>query len=184
MTNRYWYVLDGQANVVALTDVSGHVVDRYAYDLWGERLADGTSESVPQQLRYRGYWFDSELGWYWVSVRSYDPEGRWMQPDPAALDGVHTYVYADDDPVDLLKVGGAFGFGDFFHAALDFVQSVAHVVYKIAETAWNLVASDDIHTICCLRPSYWSWTTRPTPSPWTPAPPSSAPSTTSSRGII
>lgn len=31
-TTRYYYVLDGQGNVVALTDSSGTVVDSYAYD--------------------------------------------------------------------------------------------------------------------------------------------------------
>ena len=33
MTNRYWYEREGLGNVVALTDVSGTVVDQYAYDL-------------------------------------------------------------------------------------------------------------------------------------------------------
>jgi hypothetical protein len=35
-TNRYWYQRDGLGNVVALTDVSGNVVDQYAYDRWGK----------------------------------------------------------------------------------------------------------------------------------------------------
>ena len=76
-------------------------------------------------------------------------QGRFLQPDPTALDGVLTYVYAEDDPVDLMEVGGAWGLGDLFHAAVDFVGSAVHVVYKIAETAWDVVAGDDIHVICC-----------------------------------
>jgi len=99
-TSRYWYVLDGRGNVVALTDINGAVVDRYAYDPWGEGLPEGTSETVAQPFRYAGYWWDKELGWYWVSVRSYDPEGRWLQPDPSEQDGVRTYVYVGDDPTD------------------------------------------------------------------------------------
>jgi YD repeat-containing protein len=58
--NRYWYERDGLGNVVALTDVSGNVVDQYAYDLWGKSTL--VSETVPQQLRYMGYWYDNELG--------------------------------------------------------------------------------------------------------------------------
>ncbi len=97
--SRYWYHTDKLGSVVALTDSGGNVVNRYSYDVWGTPVA--TSESVPQRLRYAGYWWDSELNWYWVSVRSYDPVlKRWLQPDPSQQDGVRTYVYVGDDPVD------------------------------------------------------------------------------------
>ncbi|HXT34272.1 MAG TPA: hypothetical protein VN837_01735, partial [Chloroflexota bacterium] len=59
-TNRYWYERDGL----------GNVVDQYAYDLWGGPT--NVSENVPQQLRYQGYWYDPELGRYWLSSRAYD----------------------------------------------------------------------------------------------------------------
>jgi len=61
-TSRYWYVLDGRNNVVALTDVNGAVVDRYAYDPWGEGLPEGTNETVPQPFRYDAPAHMS--GWY------------------------------------------------------------------------------------------------------------------------
>ncbi len=74
-TSCYWYEMDGRGNVVALTDINGKVVDRYAYDSWGELTSDdATNETVPQQLRYAGYWYDEKLSWYWLSVRYYDPE--------------------------------------------------------------------------------------------------------------
>lgn len=71
VTARYWYEEDGRGNVVALTDITGAVVDHYSYDAWGNLLS--SSEQVPQRLRYAGYWYDAELGWYWVGVRYYDP---------------------------------------------------------------------------------------------------------------
>ena len=47
---------------------------------------------MPQRLRYAGYWYDQELGWYWVSVRSYDPSLKlWLQPDPSQTEGEHTF---------------------------------------------------------------------------------------------
>ncbi len=64
---RYWYVLDGRGDVVALTDSSRSVVDRYAYGVWGSLVS--SSEAVPQRLRYAGYWYDQELNWYWAGVR-------------------------------------------------------------------------------------------------------------------
>ncbi len=107
-TARYWYVLDGRGNVVALTDSSGSVVDRYAYGVWGSLVS--SSEAVPQRLRYAGYWYDAELGWYWASVRYYSPSiKRWLQPDPSQIDGVRTYVYVGDDPVDIADPSGLSG---------------------------------------------------------------------------
>jgi len=53
-TSRYWYVLDGLGSVVALTSITGTVVDRYAYDSWGEETSnDAVNETAPQQPRYR-----------------------------------------------------------------------------------------------------------------------------------
>ena len=36
VTARYWYVLDGRRNVVALTDITGAVVDTYSYERVGQ----------------------------------------------------------------------------------------------------------------------------------------------------
>ena len=104
-TARYWYVLDGRGNVVALTDANGAVVDRYSYDVWGKLLS--ATETVPQRLRYAGYWYDQELGWYWLSVRHYDPPThRFLQPDPSEIEGLFSYTYAGDDPVDYTDPSG------------------------------------------------------------------------------
>ncbi len=110
-TSRYWYEVDGRGNVVALTDSTGKVVDRYAYDSWGELTSnDATDETVPQQLRYAGYWYDEKLSWYWLSVRYYDPEiERFLQPDPSEQDGVRTYAYVDDNPLDASDATGLAG---------------------------------------------------------------------------
>jgi len=96
---RYWYVLDGHATVVALTDSAGNAVNSYTYDAWGKPLS--VSETVTQPYRYASYWYDTELGWYWVQVRHYSPSlERWLQPDPSMQDGTLSYVYVGDDPID------------------------------------------------------------------------------------
>lgn len=105
-TSRYWYVLDGQGSVVAVTDATGKVVDRYNYDSWGEPIGKDY-QTVPQQVRYAGYWYDSEVQWYWLSARYYDPEEmRFLQPDPSDQDGVHTYAYVGNDSVDATDPSG------------------------------------------------------------------------------
>jgi len=114
---RYWYERDGIGNVVALTDVNGNVVDQYAYDLWGRPTT--VQESVPQPLRYQGYWYDNELGWYWLSSRAYDQAiKRFLQPDASELDGLFSYVYVGDDPVDGSDPSG-FGYKALFDGGGD-----------------------------------------------------------------
>ncbi len=135
-TVRYWYELDGRGDVIALTDATGAVVQQYSYDAWGKLLpqlqstgggALGlTTEAVPQPLRYRGYWYDGwydgaalynsgtyastetrPVAWYWLRTRSYDPAlERFLQPDPSALDGVRSYAYCHDDPIDCADPSG------------------------------------------------------------------------------
>jgi len=76
------------------------IVDGYAYNLWG--VPTLVSETVSQQLRYDGYWYDTETGWYWLQIRAYDPLlKRFLQPDPSGQDGQFSYAYAGDDPVDM-----------------------------------------------------------------------------------
>ena len=135
-TVRYWYELDGRGDVIALTTATGAVAQQYSYDPWGKLLpqlqstgggALGlTTEAVPQPLRYRGYWYDGwydgaaldnsgtyastetrPVAWYWLSTRSYDPAlERFLQPDPSALDGVRSYAYCHDDPIDCADPSG------------------------------------------------------------------------------
>ncbi len=114
-TSRYWYTTDGMGSVVALTDSNGAVVDRYAYDSWGEPVSDDRpNEMIPQQLRYRGYYYDEALTYYWAGGRYDDPEAmRWLQPSSPNADD---YAYARDEPLGttgggFAAVGGAFGSG-------------------------------------------------------------------------
>jgi hypothetical protein len=49
-------------------------------------------------------------GWYWLSVRSYDPVlKRFLQPDPSKIEGLRSYVYVGDDPVDKSDPSGLSG---------------------------------------------------------------------------
>jgi len=54
-TSRYWYELDGRGNVVALTDSTGKVVDRYAYDSY--RFSRDRDKRAKDYL-FRQFWQD------------------------------------------------------------------------------------------------------------------------------
>ena len=74
-----YYVLNLQGDVVKLVDGGGTSVASYAYDAWGDILSSSGSKAEINPLRYRGYYYDTETGFYYVSSRYYDPEvGRWI----------------------------------------------------------------------------------------------------------
>ncbi len=123
---RYWYVVDGKGNVTGLIDgVTAQLVCQYGYDAWGKPVLGARDEegyNVHQPLRYRGYWYDGwgtdttgtwDSGpwrWYGLPARPYDPDlKRFLQPDPSSQDGVRTYVYCHDAPLDCADPSGLAG---------------------------------------------------------------------------
>ena len=82
----YAYVKSLQGDIVAILDENGNAVVSYGYDAWGAPLwcTGELAETLGkvQPFRYRGYVFDEETGFYYVSSRYYDPEiGRFISPD-------------------------------------------------------------------------------------------------------
>jgi len=52
-------------------------------------------------------WNAGPLPWYWLTTRSYDPQlRRFLQPDPSSRDGVRSYAYCHDDPVNYADPSG------------------------------------------------------------------------------
>ncbi|MBQ4062613.1 MAG: RHS repeat-associated core domain-containing protein, partial [Christensenellaceae bacterium] len=73
-------------DAAALIDNTGQTVVQYRYDSRGKltsisgTLASSLGHDNP--FRYRGYYYDKETGFYYVSSRYYDPEiGRWINAD-------------------------------------------------------------------------------------------------------
>ncbi len=87
----YYYVLSQQGDVVANMDSSTTVVARYQYDPWGAvTVTNANSDNVGNlnPLRYRGYYYDSETGFYYLQSRYYDPAlGRFINADCYASTG-------------------------------------------------------------------------------------------------
>ena len=74
----YYYVYNLQGDVVAITDSTGTIVAKYEYDTWGEvqyeaNYNETVNIAVINPIRYRGYYYDSERGLYYLNSRYYDP---------------------------------------------------------------------------------------------------------------
>lgn len=111
----YYYITNLQGDVVALIDSSGSLAAEYTYNAWGAPLTmpyggAGAGAVWPpiaelNPLRYRGYYYDAETGFYYVSSRYYDPEiGRWINADGfvstgQGILGNNMFAYCLNNPV-------------------------------------------------------------------------------------
>jgi len=114
----YHYHFDGLGNTIAITDVSGNVVNKYAYDEHGKVL--NQEEAIPNPFKYVGQFgvMDEGNGLLYMRARYYDPEvGRFISKDPIGFaGGVNLYGYVANNPVNRVDPGGliiaqAIGFG-------------------------------------------------------------------------
>ena len=78
----YYYLKNLQGDIVAIADSQGTIQARYTYDAWGNILSitDNGGNDVSANtknigninpLRYRGYYYDSETGLYYLKSRFY-----------------------------------------------------------------------------------------------------------------
>ncbi len=120
-TGRYEYILNLQGDVVALYCPTRKAnVVTYTYDAWGKQLGFTALDSgyaglvYNNPLRYRGYCYDEDTGFYYLQSRYYDPTvGRFLNADDATLLSVsrsvidlNLFVYCDNNPINRLDVNG------------------------------------------------------------------------------
>jgi RHS repeat-associated protein len=91
-------------------------VAKYNYDAWGKVLSVTNASDTVQTastfigninpIRYRGYYYDVETGFYYLQSRYYDPEtGRFVNADnivpklSETMQDYNLYAYCADDPV-------------------------------------------------------------------------------------
>ena len=112
----YYYEFNLQGDIIGIVDEVGTRVVEYTYGAWGDILSiTGTlADSIGQKnpLRYRGYYYDAETGFYYVSSRYYDPEiGRFINADGYISTGngvleKNMYAYCLNNPVNMFDPSG------------------------------------------------------------------------------
>ena len=102
----YYYVLNAQGDVVRIVNSSRNTVASYTYDPWGKIISSSGTLADINPLRYRGYYYASEPGFYYLQSRYYDPEiGRFINADSYAstdatgLLSTNMFAYCENDPV-------------------------------------------------------------------------------------
>ena len=119
---QYFYRRDAQGNIIAIIDNGGAAVVQYNYDAWGNHKVLNASgiEIVTvndignlNPFRYRGYYYDTETGLYYLQTRYYDPVvGRFISrdsieyADPESINGINLYAYCGNNPVKYVDPNG------------------------------------------------------------------------------
>ena len=121
----YLFAKNVQGDITAVYDANGTCLVTYTYDAWGNtrvRYSNGGASTAARYnpLRYRGYYYDIETGFYYVSSRYYDPEiGRFINADDIAYLGMggltsyNLFAYCGNNPVMGYDPYGTFDWSSF-----------------------------------------------------------------------
>ena len=110
----YYYITNLQGDVMHIVNASQNIVTSYEYDSYGKVIsATGTLANV-NPLRYRGYAYDWETGFYYLQSRYYDPTvARFINADGYAsagqeLLGKNMFAYCKNNPITMVDDSGSF----------------------------------------------------------------------------
>ena len=116
----YYFAKNLQGDVIALYlwngTSTGTLVATYKYDLWGKPIGiyNASGATISQTaanvaaynpFRYRGYYYDTETGFYYLQSRYYDPQTcRFINADSytstgQGILGYNMFSYCMNDPV-------------------------------------------------------------------------------------
>ena len=106
----YLFAKNIQGDILYIYNTSGTRLVTYTYDAWGKCYVTyqngGASTSARYNpFRYRGYYYDTETGFYYLNSRYYDPAvGRFLNADGYVnanrdLIGYNMFAYCSNNPV-------------------------------------------------------------------------------------
>ena len=106
----YYYVCNAQGDVVKILTSGGATAAWYEYDAWGNVVCIGGNAYVANlnPIRYRGYYYDTETGFYYLNSRYYDPEicrfvnaddSNILWEDQGHLNEHNLYAYCLNSPI-------------------------------------------------------------------------------------
>ena len=154
--DEYYFEKNLQGDVVAVYNASGTKLISYAYDAWGNftttyHNGGASTTAVNNPFRYRGYYYDEEIGLYYLNSRYYDPvAGRFISADSyvstgQGLIGYNMYAYCNNNPVNLYDPSGQFPFLGVIAAIFvggGAMAATANDIYQV--TSGNVYVNSDV----------------------------------------
>ena len=145
----YTYVYNGLGDVMEILDKDGNAVVSYLYDAWGAPISItgpmASTLGAQNPIRYRGYYYDTETGLYYLQSRYYDPVvGRFINGDGyvstgQGILGHNMFAYCGNNPISRKDHTGLFWeeIGNFFKGIgdgiVDVAQSVGNFVSNVVQ---------------------------------------------------
>ena len=131
MEYKFFFEKNIQGDITAVYNTSGTKVISYAYDAWGnftETIHNSSGSNAYAQFnpfRYRGYYYDTDTGLYYLQTRYYNPVwGRFLNADGqlnGGLLGYNMFAYCGNNPVNNVDPSGE----AWWHWALGITAAVA-----------------------------------------------------------
>ena len=135
----FYYMYNLQGDVIGLMDArNGRIVARYTYDAWGKctvQNADGWTAGDANPFRYRGYYYDTETGLYYLNSRYYSPEfGRFISADGLidnrGATSQNLFAYCGNNPVNYIDPDGHMP--KWVSGLLDIASGITQVLAGVA----------------------------------------------------
>ncbi len=148
----YLFEKNFQGDIIAVYNTSGTKLISYYYDAWGNFVKtthniSGTNVGAQYNpFLYRGYYYDTELGFYYLQSRYYDPfYGRFINADSylstgTGLLGYNMYAYCNNNPISYIDSEGKVP--DWIKDTVKWVTQ--NIVIPVEETAKNILSKLDL----------------------------------------
>ena len=155
---KYYYGKDSFGVIRYIYNENGSLYCTYTYDAWGNLLnrvftdPHDTLAGYLNPIRYKGYYYDTETGFYYLQSRYYDPVvGRFLNADDAeylgasgTVVGWNLFAYCENDSLNDMDASGYFtsavidDFWDYVNALpiFAFLRNCAGFSWDTRQNIW------------------------------------------------
>ncbi len=147
--DEYYFTKNLQGDIIGIYDEEGNLVAEYTYNAWGEHtVTNHTSANIGNinPFRYRGYFYDSETGYYYLNTRYYNPQiKRFISADNinylganGDLNSYNLYAYCSNNPVTGYDPMGMWTISQDIHASAACLVGVYYSLALVIDSEWNI----------------------------------------------